>query len=566
MVRRRRFLWWTGSGLVACATAGVWPGESWGSEGYDVLYYDWIDDREQALDHLAELEEGVLSPEASRRLEMVGRKGGRYGVITRLGGPRHAAEALARDHAARIRDFTGAEEELARAVPETAHHRLYNVSYGLGPNFEVLKSHWDVVARMLGPGVARRLFVERTDAGNYALVYKRYGDVQSTARVARRHDALLRRTGLDASFIQERNNEVVWDGSSNPTAGAEELARRSELLEEIREEVQEEPPEAPPEAAAEAPAEAPPEGEPPAAEPEVPAEGEEPTGVPPEAEPGAVDTGAAGEGGAPDGYALLPGRTELQDDINTYVKGLRRKGQVASNEQTSWMVYDLLHDRTVAVINGNAPRQCASMVKPLVMLAFFSEVERGRFIYGSRSRANLEAMIQRSSNASTNWVIDQVGSPSRVQGILDARFPGLCPHSSIVEKIAAGGRTYRNRASVSDYARLLRALWHGRLPHAEEMKRIMNLPGRDRIYDGTSIPVGTLVYNKTGSTARLCGDMGILVVPTEAGGQHPYVFAGVIEKTRRTSAYGSWIRARSQVIRGVSDLTYTFMKARYGLK
>ena len=66
----------------------------------------------------------------------------------------------------------------------------------------------------------------------------------------------------------------------------------------------------------------------------------------------------------------------------------------------------------------------------------------------------------------------------------------------------------------------------------------MALPGRDRLYHGTSIPKGTLVYNKTGSTAHLIGDMGILVPKTKKGGRFPYVIVGIIE--RRSKAPQLW--------------------------
>ncbi len=239
---------------------------------------------------------------------------------------------------------------------------------------------------------------------------------------------------------------------------------------------------------------------------------------------------------------------------------------MAKDEQTSWLVYDLKRDETVAVINGDAPRQAASMIKPLVMLAFFQRVEQGKIVYGPKSRQTLELMIQKSSNPATNQVIDWVGGPDAVQAVLREHFPRLLPQTSVVEKIAAGGRTYRNKASANDYGRFLRAAWFDRLPRAGEMLRIMNLPGRDRLYYGApSIPVGTEVYNKTGSTSMLCGDMGILVARKPSGGRVPFVVVGIVEKAVRTGHYTSWIGARSAVIRQVSDLSYQHMRQRHGL-
>ena len=83
------------------------------------------------------------------------------------------------------------------------------------------------------------------------------------------------------------------------------------------------------------------------------------------------------------------------------------------------------------------------------------------------------------------------------------------------------------------------------------------MPGSDRIYTGVpEVPNGTRVYNKTGSTARLCGDMGILSVRGRDGKRFPYTLIGVIEKEQSAADYTTWIRSRSEVIRNVSSIVY----------
>ena len=95
----------------------------------------------------------------------------------------------------------------------------------------------------------------------------------------------------------------------------------------------------------------------------------------------------------------------------------------------------------------------------------------------------------------------------------------------------------------------------------------MALPGRDRLYNGApSIPSGTLVYNKTGSTGMLCGDMGILYPKGKGDKRYAYIIVGIIQKSKRTSSYKSWIRSRGNVIRGVSDITYNYLKKMHGFK
>lgn len=244
--------------------------------------------------------------------------------------------------------------------------------------------------------------------------------------------------------------------------------------------------------------------------------------------------------------------------VEKYIKDMRRKGKLAGDERTAWSVYDFTTGEKLVGINENVQFQAASLIKPFFAMAFFHKVKKGQLKYGSKSRRHMERMIQYSNNYSTNWIMRQVGGPRAVQNTLQRAYPGIFKDTHIVEYIPAGGRTYRNKASARDYSRFLYALWKESIPGAKEIKRLMALPGKDRLYTGAkAIPKGTKVYNKTGSTARLCGDMGILVVKGKNGRRYAYTLVGVIEKRQRARNYGSWIRSRGNVIRRVSNLVYT---------
>ncbi len=258
--------------------------------------------------------------------------------------------------------------------------------------------------------------------------------------------------------------------------------------------------------------------------------------------------------------------SELESQIDRYIKSLRAKGVIRPNERTAWVVYDFTSGQKLVSINESAPLQAASMIKPFIALAFFHQVKAGKLVYGPTSRRHMEQMIQKSNNDSTNWVMRQVGGPAATRALLNRHYPSLSQHLSIVEYIPSGGRTYRNRASASDYSRFLYALWNGNVPHSKEMLRIMNLPGNDRLYtDAKRVPSGTRVYNKTGSTAMCCGDMGILVARGKDGRSYPYTVIGIIESGSRNKSYGSWISRRADVIREVSNLAYLAMKKRHPL-
>lgn len=257
----------------------------------------------------------------------------------------------------------------------------------------------------------------------------------------------------------------------------------------------------------------------------------------------------------------------LANRIDSYIKSQRASGGLRSDERTAWLVYDFTSGHEVANINGNAALQAASMIKVYLALAFFHEVEAGRLTYSSTARSHMELMIQKSNNESTNWIMRQTGGPAATEALLKRHYSSLCQQIRLVEYIPEGGKTYRNRGSAGDYARFLHALWYKQLPQSEEILRTMALPGIDRLYtDVKSVPPGTRVYNKTGSTAMCCGDMGIVVAKGRDGRSYPYLMVGIIESARRnTSSYSTWISRRADVIREVSNLVYLDMKKRHSL-
>ncbi len=257
----------------------------------------------------------------------------------------------------------------------------------------------------------------------------------------------------------------------------------------------------------------------------------------------------------------------LEGRIENHIKGLRSKGVLRGDERTAWLVYDLTEEQELVSINGHTPLQAASMIKPYLALAFFHEVKAGKLTYGTTAKRHMELMIQKSNNDSTNWVMRQTGGPAATEALLKKYYPSLCRDIRLIEYIPAGGKTYRNLGSATDYARFLHALWYKQLPYSEEILRTMAMPGIDRLYtDVESVPEGTRVYNKTGSTAMCCGDMGILVARGRDGRTYPYLVVGIIESGKRnTSSYSTWISRRADVIREVSNLVYLDMKQRHPL-
>jgi beta-lactamase class A len=271
-------------------------------------------------------------------------------------------------------------------------------------------------------------------------------------------------------------------------------------------------------------------------------------------------------------FAEAGSRAPLQRQVGDLVKRLRAQRIILPDEKTSWSVYDFATRKKLVAINEDIPRQAASMIKPFVAQAYFFKVEEspGRLRYSSDVRHTMERMIRRSSNTATNRIMSIVSQnennrgPRDVERVLKKKAPGIFQQTRIVETIPANGRTYRNLASAHDYSRFLYALWNDRLPHSDELKELMALPNRDRISDGVrSIPTHVKVYDKTGSTARLCGDMGVVEARGRNGRNYAYTFIGIIERPTRAKNYGAWITRRSNAIRKVSNLVYLHMKERH---
>lgn len=496
------------------------------TDRYD-LVYTWNSNLESVLDYKQELE-ALFDNGAAKHLKVVGR-GKEFGVIYDTNGSaKDVIVEIARQ--GQILRQAGLEE--AWAVEDKGYHELYNVSYGLGPNLDALKKTYKKIYTYLGKDVGKDLFIEKTSAENYTLIYRRRGDQRSTVAVAKRHGKTLRKKGIRTSITPENNNEVVYGESSLLNDSGEVTTALAKTTRPKK-----------------------------AEEAKTPSTKSLPK-LTRKADKSVKNVSRKPSQAKP---VRLATDSSVEENVENLIKRMRRKGKIRRDEKTSWMVYDLEKDRSLVDINANQLFQAASMIKPFVGLAFFHQVKQGKLIYGPKSRRMMEAMIQRSSNSATNWIMRQVGGPASCQKILRNRYGHIFKNTVIKEYIPAGGRTYKNSALPSDYIRFLRSLWNKELPYGKELRRVMALPGRDRLYHGTPIPQGTLVYNKTGSTAHLIGDMGILAPKTVQGKRYPYAIVGIIERSSRPSNYGSWMLARSNVIREVSTLIYKEMKRQHRL-
>ncbi|MFA6029479.1 MAG: serine hydrolase [Elusimicrobiota bacterium] len=258
-------------------------------------------------------------------------------------------------------------------------------------------------------------------------------------------------------------------------------------------------------------------------------------------------------------------RSRLESTLQQYIDQLRRMKRISSDEQTAWYVFDFTSGEKLVEINTDVKLQAASLIKPFIALAFMHEVREGRLAYDDDARRRFEKMIQHSSNIQTNWAMQKLGGPKEVERLLREHYGHVLKEIELVEYIPAGGRTYKNKASVADYGRFLFALWKDELPGAEEIKRLMALPKRDRLHTRTEVPDDAEVYSKTGSTSRLCGDIGVLSIQGPDGRRYAYAVIGIIEKKHSARNYFRWLRARGNIIREISSLVYRGVGTLHGI-
>ncbi len=256
--------------------------------------------------------------------------------------------------------------------------------------------------------------------------------------------------------------------------------------------------------------------------------------------------------------------SQLEADFEYYIKSQRRRKRLSASDRTSFVVYDISKNKKLVSINEDRQMMAASIIKNFVMLAYFHEVKYGRQRHTDNNRGHLRAMIWKSSNPSTNYFINLLGGPARVNRILKNNYPYF-NQTKIVEKIPPGGRTYKNMTSARDLNTFFLRLWQGRLPHSDKMKWYFKLKNGDYIFKQTYIPAYVEVYNKTGTVYGLVGDGGVLVLKDPQGRSRPYIFIGLMEdrtKTNRRNRWQSffdWKTRRANILRRLSEKAYKYI-------
>jgi len=243
-------------------------------------------------------------------------------------------------------------------------------------------------------------------------------------------------------------------------------------------------------------------------------------------------------------------------------------GFIEGNENIAIAIYDLNTDKLLAHYNANVRMLSASMIKIPIAIAFFDQVSRGKLKYDDKAKSFMDSMITHSKNHEANYLMSCVGGPKETTRLLRKNYPQIFDSIKIVEYIPEErrieGQSYKNSATAIEYVRMLRELWNDNIPYSDEIKRLMQQTTGNRIR-GKGIPSLVTIYNKTGSTAKTCGDIGIISGNDNYGETRSYIFVGIVNKSVRTNHYDSWIVKRGDLLRDISSVVYAEMRSRYVL-
>jgi beta-lactamase class A len=248
------------------------------------------------------------------------------------------------------------------------------------------------------------------------------------------------------------------------------------------------------------------------------------------------------------------------------IQYLRACRFLGPGDQVSLQVYDLINRKILADINGDIPRNAASLIKPFVMLAVYDALARKELQETPEIEHLLHRMIVVSDNPATNQLIRHLGNGDTTQGLvaINALMVKMgFSQTRVIELIPDGGKTYRNQTSAQDATLFFRLLYEQKLisPQvSQKMNDILLKNIHDRIETFKIKKDGAAVADKTGYVRGLNADCGIVYQKTQQTGQD-YVLSIFIENKSRPA--DGWGKRKSAVIRYLSDRIYDQLRNGY---
>jgi beta-lactamase class A len=207
----------------------------------------------------------------------------------------------------------------------------------------------------------------------------------------------------------------------------------------------------------------------------------------------------------------------LQEKLQQLIRANPKWNQLAQQKRMAVGLVDLQnpYQARFASINGNEMMYAASLPKIAILLAAMDAIENGELKESPTVYEKLNAMIRRSNNQASTWMIDQLGYDKIESVLTDPRYElydreyggGLW----VGKRYAASGarnpdpiKGLSHAASVSQVCRFYYLLANGKLVNYERSKQmlgIMDRPGLHHkfVFTLDRIAPEASVYRKSGS-------------------------------------------------------------------
>lgn len=298
-------------------------------------------------------------------------------------------------------------------------------------------------------------------------------------------------------------------------------------------------------------------------------------------------------------HLCYPVDAEFENLFRAQISEFRQEKKIPEPITDHWALLDITQRKQMLSIGMEDQVPAASLIKLPIALGVYHIISES-LEYNDIIEREMRLMLYRSDNVSANWLLGEIGGPSKLQEIIDGysdifegtKIGGYIPLTRRdlrrvnrqrrkdlkIDELQRGEHPkdyYSSLTTMEDMQRLLLGIYENKLPGSLEILKFISIGKKDRfvsvldpyyrrIIVRTEIPPDTKTASKSGSSLRICADVGI-IYPADFD---PYIFCGAIvspdrRETRESFNHlGDWLDIGRKALRQGSEYAYLEMKKR----
>lgn len=251
--------------------------------------------------------------------------------------------------------------------------------------------------------------------------------------------------------------------------------------------------------------------------------------------------------------------TNIEEDIQASFDEARGMNKINYNDRGHILIKNLESGEVLVDMNSNKEITAASLIKPFIMYAYYISDVKG---LGGK-KGDIRKMIAHSSNAATNRVIEELGGLHKTNAFIQSEFP----NTSLVEFIPKSGKTYKNKTTIHDLAKLFEMVYHRSFTGADGMYKHFDAYTTSRFKatrksQGCERNLDPCIENMAGKTGYVYGANGeCILIKFKNNGDKNYLWCGAFsnparhdEKKRSTR----WKKNTDTVLQSAFKKTLTY--------